>query len=220
MPAEKKQFASRVLTPIERFSEMLFGVIMVLTFTCSISVAEAGREDIRTMLFSALGCNLAWGLIDAVLYLTNTLAERGRGLVVLRRVHSTADASEGRSLIAEAMPPLIASVLTDGELESLRERIIGQCVPPARIPVKSEDFRGACGVFLLVFFSTFPIVIPFLFMRDVGLALRASNGIAIVILYMLGSRLAHHMGGRPWLMGSAMVFLGAALVALAIALGG
>lgn len=220
MAVEKKQSASRVLTPVERFSEILFGVIMVLTFTCSISVAEAGREDIRTMLLGALGCNLAWGLIDAVLYLTNTLAERGRGLVVLRRVHKTGDAREGRSLIAEAMPPLIASVLTDGELESLRERIIGRGVPPARIPVKGEDFRGACGVFLLVFFSTFPIVIPFLVMRDVGLALRVSNGIAIVFLYVLGSRLAHYMGGRPRLMGTAMVLLGAVLVALAIALGG
>lgn len=220
MPEKKDKPAGRVLTPVERFSELLFGVIMVLTFTCTISVVEAGREDIRTMLFGALGCNLAWGLIDAVLYLTNTLAERGRGLVVLRRVRNTADAREGRSLIAEALPPLIASVLTDGELESLRGRLIGQCVQPARIPFKGEDFLGACGVFLLVFFSTFPIVIPFLFMRDVGLALRLSNGIAIVILYVSGSRLGHYMGVRPWLLGTSMVFLGAALVALAIALGG
>lgn len=210
----------RVLTPIERCSEILFGVIMVLTFTCSISVAEAGREDIRTMLLGALGCNLAWGLIDAVLYLTNTLAERGRGLVVLRRVHNTADAREGRALIAEALPPLIASVLTDGELESVRERIIGQCVPPTRIPVRREDLIGACGVFLWVFFCTFPIVVPFIFMRDVGLALRLSNGVAIVMLYVIGSRLGHYMGVRPWLLGTSMVFLGAVLVALAIALGG
>lgn len=220
MSAKKEQPATRFLTPIERFSEILFGVIMVLTFTCSISVAEAGREDIRTMLFGALGCNLAWGLIDAVLYLANTLAERGRGLVVLRRVHNTADAREGRALIAGALPPLVASVLAADELESIRERIIRQCVPPARIPLKGEDLRGACGVFLLVFFSTLPVAVPFLFMRDVGLALRASNGIAIVILFVLGSRLAHYMGGRPWLMGFSMVLLGAALVALAIALGG
>lgn len=220
MPDKKEPSASRALTPIERCSEILFGVIMVLTFTCSISVAEAGREDIRTMLLGALGCNLAWGLIDAVLYLTNTLAERGRGLFVLRRVHQTADAREGRALIAEAMPPLVASVLTDGELESLRERLIARCAPPARIPVRREDVLGACGVFLWVFFCTFPIVIPFTFMQDVGRALRLSNGIAIVILYVIGSRLGHYMGVRPWALGTAMVFLGAVLVALAIALGG
>jgi hypothetical protein len=32
---------------------------MVLTFTGSLSVAEAGREDVRTMLIGALGCNIA-----------------------------------------------------------------------------------------------------------------------------------------------------------------
>ena len=69
----------RVLEPIDRVSEVLFGLIMVLTFTGSLSVAEAGRDDVRTMLIGALGCNLAWGIIDGVLYLMGCLAEKGRG---------------------------------------------------------------------------------------------------------------------------------------------
>jgi hypothetical protein len=51
--------SKRVLDPHERISEVLFGLIMVLTFTGSISIAEAGREDIRAVLIAALGCNLA-----------------------------------------------------------------------------------------------------------------------------------------------------------------
>ena len=51
----------RVLEPIERISEVLFGLIMVLGFTGSLSAAQAGRSDVRTMLFGAIGCNLAWG---------------------------------------------------------------------------------------------------------------------------------------------------------------
>jgi hypothetical protein len=47
--------SKRVLDPIDRVSEVLFGLIMVLTFTGSLSVAEAGRESIRTMLIGALG---------------------------------------------------------------------------------------------------------------------------------------------------------------------
>ena len=50
----------RVLDPAERISEVLFGLIMVLTFTGSLSIAEAGREDIRAMLIGALVCNIAW----------------------------------------------------------------------------------------------------------------------------------------------------------------
>ena len=38
---------SRVLEPIERVSEVLFGLIMVLTFTGSLSVADAGRDDVH-----------------------------------------------------------------------------------------------------------------------------------------------------------------------------
>ena len=51
----------RELDPMERVSEILFGLIMVLTFTCSFSVLRAGREDVREMFIGALGCNLAWG---------------------------------------------------------------------------------------------------------------------------------------------------------------
>ena len=76
----------RVLNPEERFWEIVCGLIMVLTFTGSLSIAEAGREDIRTMLIGALGCNLAWGIIDAVLYLMGCLAEKGQGLKTFRAV--------------------------------------------------------------------------------------------------------------------------------------
>src|SRR6187402_1874867 len=70
--------SKRVLDPIDRVSEVLFGLIMVLTFTGTLSVAEAGRTDVRAMLAGALGCNLAWGVIDAVLYLMGSLASKSR----------------------------------------------------------------------------------------------------------------------------------------------
>lgn len=220
MPNEKATRRNNVLTPIERFSEILFGVIMVLTFTCSLSVAEAGREDIRMMLIGSLGCNLAWGVIDGLLYFANTVAERARGLVVLRRVHGTGRADEARELIAEALPPTLAAVLKPDELDAMRERIIRQCGPPERVPLKRDDFRGALAVFLLVFLSTFPIVVPFIFMRQAVLALRVSNAVAIVMLFVLGSRLGRYIGIRPWLMGASLVVAGAILVAMTIALGG
>lgn len=36
----------------ERISEALFGLIMVLTFTCTISVSQAGRQEVRVLLFA------------------------------------------------------------------------------------------------------------------------------------------------------------------------
>ena len=86
MSTEPTQSSHRVLDPANRVSEVVFGLIMVLTFTGSLSIAEAGREDIRTMLIGALGCNLAWGVIDAVLYLMGRMAEKGRNLIVFQAV--------------------------------------------------------------------------------------------------------------------------------------
>lgn len=60
-PATTPSPGKRVLDPMERLSEVLFGLIMVLTFTGSLGAATAGREEIRTMLIGAIGCNLAWG---------------------------------------------------------------------------------------------------------------------------------------------------------------
>ena len=41
------------------FRKALSGLIMVLTFTGSLSVAESGRADVYAMLINALGCNIA-----------------------------------------------------------------------------------------------------------------------------------------------------------------
>ena len=48
-----------VLDPIDRISEVLFGLIMVLTVTSSVSAATEVHRSVRTMLIGASGCNLA-----------------------------------------------------------------------------------------------------------------------------------------------------------------
>jgi VIT1/CCC1 family predicted Fe2+/Mn2+ transporter len=210
----------RVLTTSERTSEVLFGLIMVLTFTGSLSVAEAGREDVRTMLIGALGCNIAWGIIDAILYLMGSLAATGTNLRTYRAVRHATDPQEAAELIAGALPPLVASVLQPAELESLRERLLRLPEPPSSARLGASDLIGALGVFLLVFLSTFPVAIPFLFMTDAVAAKRTSDGIAIVMLFIAGVVYGRSIHGRAWLFGVGMVLLGAILVALAIALGG
>ena len=59
----------RILDPMDRISEVLFGLIMALTFTCTLGVATADNIQVRTMLIGALGGNLAWGIIDGGVYL-------------------------------------------------------------------------------------------------------------------------------------------------------
>src|SRR5436190_12301111 len=108
MPAESVKTSRRLLEPNDRIAEVLFGLIMVLTFTGSLSVAEAGRDDVRTMLIGALGCNIAWGIIDALLYLMGCLAEKGRGLRAWRAFRRAASTADAHRAIAGALPPLIS----------------------------------------------------------------------------------------------------------------
>ena len=58
--------------------------------------------------------------------------------------------------------------------------------PPERARLSKDEWLGSIGVFLIVFVSTFPVVIPFIFMQNVGPALRVSNAIAIVMLFLTG----------------------------------
>src|SRR5580765_4022920 len=172
----------RVLEPHERISEVLFGLIMVLTFTGSLSVAEAGRDDVRTMLIGALGCNLPCGIIDAMLYLMCCLADKSQGLMTYTAVRKATDQQEAQRLVADALPPVIASIMEPAELETIRRRLMQQPEPPERARLSKDEWLGSIGVFLIVFVSTFPVVIPFIFMRHVGPALRVSNLIVIVML--------------------------------------
>ena len=210
----------RVLDPDERIWEVLFGLIMVLTFTGSLSAAEAGREDVRTMLIGALGCNLAWGIVDGVMYVMGALGERGRGILTLRRVRHASTPEEAHREIADALPDALAPALGPAELEGIRVRLAGLPEPPSHPRLVRDDFVGALGVFLLVFLSTFPVAIPFLFVDNAIRALRISNAITITMLFLLGQALGRYMGGRPWLTGLAMVAIGVVLVAITIALGG
>lgn len=210
----------RLLEPMERISEVLFGLIMVLTYTCSFSVAGAGREEVHTMLVGALGCNLAWGMIDAVFYLMGSFSAFGQGILKLRALRQVASPTEAHQIIAESLPPLLVSVLSTADLEHMRQELNRLPNLPSRPRLQKDDWLGAIGVFLIVVLATFPVAIPFALISDARLALRVSNGIAIAMLFLTGYAFGRQAGHRPLGMGLAMVFLGGVMVAITISLGG
>jgi len=210
----------RVLDPIERTSEILFGVIMALTFTGSISVAEAGREDIREVLVGAIGCNLAWGLVDAVMYLMAAFVAHAREAMTLQALRKAQTSQEAHGLLADLLSPGLSSALTGADVETLRLRVTQQPMPSAESGLTGRDFVGATGVFLLVCLSTFPVVIPFLIVSEARPALRLSNAVAVVMLFVLGTMLGRYAGRPGWRTGIAMVVVGLVLVVTTIALGG
>jgi hypothetical protein len=90
---------------------MLFGLLMALTFTGAVSVAESGNAAIRTMFLAALGCNLAWGLVDAVMYLVRAVTERGRLITLVREVQGASDERAGRAVVAQSLSRVAAGLV-------------------------------------------------------------------------------------------------------------
>ncbi len=214
------KWPNRVLAPIERVSEILCGLIMALTFTSALGIALAERTQIRTMLIGALGCNLAWGIIDAGMYLMARVNERHRNMLMLRVARRAPDLATARRIIADALPPLLASLLTPEQSEYLWQELRRMPEPPSQLGLSRRDGVGALAVGLLVFMSTLPVVIPFVVIGDARWALRVSNAVAIAMMFLCGHAFGRSAGLHPWTMGLSMIAVGGVLAGVAVALGG
>ena len=212
--------SKRFIEPEERIAEVLFGLIMVLTFTGSLSVAEAGRDDVRTMLKGALGCNVAWGIIDALLYLMTCLSAQAREIRAWRGLQRAQDPAEAHRILANALPATMAANLGPAEFEPVRRKLMQSIAPAAPPRLGKEQWLGALAVALWVMITTFPVALPFMFIGEIRQAMRASNAIAVVLLFLTGYAFGRVAEWRPWRTGAAMVVLGLVLVALTMALGG
>jgi hypothetical protein len=208
-----------VLDPVSRASEILFGLIMVMTFTLSLATAAAGRADVRAVLIGVLGCNFAWAIIDAVMYLMGTRGERRLAISAVQAIRDAESSAAGRTIVADNLPPIVLPALTASDLERIRLHLGG--LPPESLKTRfsQEEYLAAIGVFLLVFLCLFPVAAPFLFIDNIALALRLSNAVAVCMLFLTGFTFGRQVG-RPYRTGFLMVAIGIALVAVALALGG
>jgi hypothetical protein len=220
IPISTPAVDKRLLSPIDRVSEILFGIIMALTFTCTFEVARAERTEVREMLFAALGCNIVWGLVDGIFFILMGLTAKRRGLTVLRFIKMNREHGLARDFITDELPPVIASVITPSEMELIRQRIAKLERLPKRIAINKDDLMAGGHIFLLVFLSTIPLIVPFLFMSNVRTALRISNLIAIIMMYICGWILGRYASRNPWTAGFIISLIGVGLVLLAIYLGG
>jgi hypothetical protein len=95
------------LKPSESLTEIVAGLIMVLTFTLAASVLTGGGQDgARAALLGAIGCNAAWGIIDAVFYMMTSAFDRNRRLRLARAIAATPDEAAALAAIRSELDPL------------------------------------------------------------------------------------------------------------------
>lgn len=217
---EYPAISTTLLDPMDRAAEILFGLIMALTFTCTIGIAGKGHAEIRQMLIGAIGCNLAWGLVDATMYLIGVLGRKNRNNMIFDLVQNSLETGKARQHISEALPPVVVSALGPEGLEHIRDKLSKVTDPRARVKLTVHDLKKAMALFFMIFISTFPVVVPFVFIRDTKLALRVSNLVAIVMMFLCGWSVAKYVGFSKWTMSIALIIIGIFLVGITIALGG
>ncbi|MBI2253645.1 MAG: hypothetical protein HYU58_03395 [Proteobacteria bacterium] len=168
----------RHIDPGDTLGELIFGMIMVMTFTLGARLLGADEPtDGRELMIAALGCNIAWGIIDGFLYLLGAAYER-------------------------------------------RHKANGSVTSAEPIGLHAGDFRAAAIICILVILTAVPAALPFMFLDDSYVALRVSNGLMTLLLFVVGYRWGKHVGARPIQSGLLIMSIGVALVLVAIPLGG
>src|SRR5262245_5990563 len=214
----------RHLDPATSLAEILFGLIMTLTFTlgAGIIIQDEGREGARELLIAVIGCNIAWGIIDGALYIVGQLFDRGR----LRRLGNSIRAATPEAavtMVAGELDELLADITNEKERNVLYGRIADNVRARTKAvpnPVTRDDLLGGFWSFWLVVLASVPAALPFLVIDEARLALRISNGILLALLFITGFLWARYTTGKPWIVGFSMLIGGFILVAAAIALGG
>ncbi|HEY1489923.1 MAG TPA: VIT1/CCC1 transporter family protein, partial [Verrucomicrobiae bacterium] len=212
------------MDPASRLGEILFGLIMVLGATLTAGLtAEDGEKGARHLLKAALGCNIAWGIIDGVMYVMNCVTVRSGRARLLNKIRLTSDSAAALEIIRQDLEPKLASLAGSPERESLYQSILDHLRhgKPVRVSMTLEDFHGALVCCCLVIVSCLPAAVPFMIIpHNPGFALRVSNGLLIAMLFWIGYKWAQHAHTNRWASGLIMVAIGLMLVGVAALLGG
>lgn len=216
-----RDFVQRHLDPADRLGEILFGLIMALGFTGAVRLGHEAADN-RALFIGIFGCNLAWAIVDGVMYALTALFDRGRKARLFREVaHTESEAAALQRIAAELDGPLLDLTNAD-EREQLYRWVLAvlRRERPAPPRLRRADVLGGVAVALVIVLATFPIVVPYLLVADPNLAVRLSHLTALTLLFLLGAWWGRVVGGSALRIAAGLTFVGTTLVLITIALGG
>jgi hypothetical protein len=196
-------------------------MLLTVTLTAGFAVAD-GKKGVHQLLFAAVGANVAWGIIDAIMYIMNSMVVRRSKMRLVQAVKRTSDPEKALRLVRNHVEPEFQDLLPRNEAEAFSKSVLKH-ITGAHIAnriLTKEDFYGAAASFWLVFASCLPAAIPFLIFKEPQVALRVSNFLLIASLFYVGQKWGDYAGKSRLAIGLAMVTVGLLLVGIAILLGG
>lgn len=227
----RESFLGRLLDPIDRLSETIYSILILLTFTLAFGIVRIGANDgqpvgeeyANELLIAALGATVAWGVIDGVMHVLMEVFQRGERHRLLRQVQSATTEQEGVDVIAEELDYILDPIIDESERQALYRGVLQhlQDGQPRPIGFKREDFAGALGCVVVAIIAVLPSLVPLVVLRhDYALAIRVSNIVSFIVLFYSGYQWGKYTGSNPWRTGLVLVAVGVIMVAVAIPLGG
>jgi VIT1/CCC1 family predicted Fe2+/Mn2+ transporter len=214
-------FIRRHLDPSDRLGEILFGLIMALGFTAAVRFGR--READNQALFTGIfGCNLAWAIVDGVIFVLTALFERGRRTRVARDVRSAPTEAAALRRIGEEVDGPLLSLTTPEERHQVHLWVLALArrAKPEPPRVRRGDLLGGLAVAVIILVATLPVVVPFLLLSSPNVAVRVSNLVALAELFLLGAWWAKVVGARPLRTATGLTCVALVLVLITICLGG
>ena len=229
--AEKTSFFGSLLDPIDRLSETIFSIMVVLTFTLAYKILKFGGEFsqespadyLHDLMISAFGAAIAWGVIDGIMYALISMFDRGEKHRLLKRIQTAETDEEGIQAIAEELDHILEPITAAEKRQELYADVLEhlQDSQPQPVRLTRSDVAGAVGSVLVAILAVIPSLSPLLLLRhDAALAIRVSNIVSFAVLFAAGYQWGLHTGANPWKTGLLLAAVSAIMVLIAIPLGG
>lgn len=220
---------TRYLDAEDILLEIIFGLLIVMTFTMAfravntyLAPEDVVQNQVRHMLIAAIGCTIAWGIIDAVITIMTNVADRARSARIIGKITDSMDESSAIDIVAAVLDDEIRPVTSQGVRAELYADIVANARTITLHPqgVRREDVYSAIVVMLAAMTATLPALIPYLFVDNPAWAIRLSNLIAVGMLFGVGYTWAKAMGAKPFKIGLLVAIVGVVIILVAIPLGG
>lgn len=203
----------------------------MLTFTLAFRIIKLGSDSTDTvtaayiteLLFAALGATLAWGVIDGVMYALIEVFQRSERHRLLQQVKDAATEEDGVAVIADEFDYILEPITGEAERQVLYRSMLGYLrhSRPRPVGFQREDLAGALGCVLVAVLAVLPSLAALALLRDnPAVAIRASNVVSFIVLFIAGYQWGQHTGANPWRTGLLLFIVGLLMVAIAIPLGG
>jgi hypothetical protein len=221
-------FWERHLDPLDTLLAAVYGTMIVMMFTISVHLyspemaAQPTRSDVHSLFGAAVTSALTWAFIDAVIYLIGSMAERDQTGRFIRAVQKAPSREDAVVEVTELLGDRLYDVTDDAERTVLASAIVNQLNKrtPQTGGITRDDLLAAFALFTAMAAGTLPMSLPLLLIPDPDSAIRMSNAVAILSLFVMGYLWARYAGVRPVRTGLIIAMVGTLLVFVAILFGG